>query len=390
VDGTLKLGDFSVKGLFVTSRPATGIYFRDYFDPTVSDWVYYVQLDGKLGPLSLKANYHAVDPAYANGQAGMSADHLQYYGGVTGRQNPAPYKADEEGLGVELGLPLGPVELGGYLNSYGTYPYRPGTLGFTVTTEAGASARVALFSGFSLRAAYDAEWTGNRFVDPANQTSARITGTLNHDGAAKDALVKDLNLTLEVTYKDLHTSSPYFGLAVYGDYKFALGPLSLDKILFRYSDPDLRSGGDETLKGGLQASVKLDDLPLKPSFIGEVAARRTQQTTGGPIEELKWSVGLSLGEFLFPGSRLEARYGEYRAANVENILVGKTNKAFDPSDDRLYSGGGNASGFVAGFNVTWSYYTFRADYGEYIIQRSTPTPLGDHARTFRVTYTINF
>jgi hypothetical protein len=376
VDGTLKLGDFSVKGLFVTSRPATGIYFQDYFDPNRSDWVYYVQLDGKLGPLSLKANYHAVDDDYANGVAGMSADHLAYYDGVTGRQNPAPYKADEEGLGVELGLPVGPVELGGYLKSYGAYPY----LTSAITTEAGASAKVALFSGFGLRAAYDAKWTGASYVDLATQTSASITGTLSHDGAAKDALVKDLNLTLEGKYNNLHTSSPYFGLAVYGDYKFALGPLSLDKILFRYHEPNFNSSGDETLKGGLQASVKLDTLPLKPSLIGEVAARQT-----GGTEELKWSVGLSLGEFLFPGSKLEARYGEYRAANVDNILVGNTNKAFDPSDDPLYrSNSGTQSGFVAGFNVTWSYYDFRADYGEYI------TSAGGHARTFRVTYTTRF
>jgi hypothetical protein len=164
--------------------------------------------------------------------------------------------------------------------------------------------------------------------------------------------------------------------------------LSLDKILFRYHEPNFNNPRDETLKGGLQARLKLDDLPFKPSLTGEVAARRTE----GPLvtEELKWSVGLSLGEFLFPGSRLEARYGEYRAAGVADILRGATDKAFDPSDDRLYSGGGTASGFVAGFNVTWSYYNFRADYGEYIIQRSTPTPLSDHARTFRVTYTINF
>jgi|GEM_PF-143860 len=381
VDGTLKLGDFSVKGLFVTSRPATGIYFRDYFDPTISDWVYYVQLDGKLGPLSLKANYHAVDDDYANGVAGMSADHLAYYGGVTGRQNPAPYPHNEEGLGVELGLPVGPVEIGGYLNSYGAYPYTPAP--GAITTEAGASAKVALFSGFSLRAAYDATWTGNRFLDFDTRTSARITGTLSHDGAAKDALVKDLNLTLEVTYNDdPHTSNPYFGLAVYGDYKFALGPLSLDKILFRYHEPNFNNPSDETLKGGLQASVKLDDLPLKPSLIGEVAARQTGGSGG--TEELKWSVGLSLGEFLFPGSKLEARYGEYRASNVASILVGATNKAFDPSDDRLYSDSGTDSGSVAGFNVTWSYYDFRADYGEYITSR------GDHARTFRVTYTTRF
>jgi hypothetical protein len=377
VDGTLKLGDFSVKGLFVTSRPVTGIYFQDYFDPNSSDWVYYVQLDGKLGPLSLKANYHAVDPQYENGVAGMSADHLAYYGGVKGRQNPAPYPANEEGLGVELGLPLGPVEIGVYLNSYGAYPYNPGT----ITTEAGASAKVALFSGFSLKAAYDAKWTGASYVDLANQTSARITGTLSHDGAAKDALVKDLNLTLEGKYNDLHTSSPFFGLAVYGDYKLALGPLSLDKILFRYREPNFNTTNDETLKGGLQASVKLDGLPFKPSLTGEVAARQT-----GNTEELKWSVGLSLGEFLFPGSRLEARYGEYRAANVASIRVGSTNKAFDPADDKLFSDSdpNGQSGFVAGFNVTWFYYDFRADYGEYI------TSLGDHARTFRVTYTTRF
>ncbi|KOX89455.1 Outer membrane protein alpha precursor [Thermus aquaticus] len=387
VDGTLKLGDFSVKGLFVTSRPATGIYFRDYFDPTISNWVYYVQLDGKLGPLSLKANYHAVDPQYEYGVAGMSADHLQYYGGVTGRQNPAPYPPNEEGLGVELGLPLGPVELGGYLNSYGAYPYNPGT----ITTEAGASAKVALFSGFSLRAAYDAAWTGASYVDLDTQTSARITGTLSHDGAAKDALVKDLNLTLQGTYNlpSASTPTPYFGLAVYGDYKLALGPLSLDKILFRYHEPNFNTQGDETLKGGLQASLKLDGLPFKPSLTGEVAARQTRQTVGpSPVEELKWSVGLSLGEFLFPGSKLEARYGEYRASNVASIRVGAVNRAFDPSDDRLYSNNGtnsgSVSGSVAGFNVTWSYYDFRADYGEYI------TSLGDHARTFRVTYTTRF
>jgi len=381
VDGTLKLGDFSVKGLFVTSRPATGTYFQDYFDPTISDWVYYVELDGKLGPLSLKANYHAVDPDYADvptGRAGMSADHLAYYGGVTGFQNPAPYPANEEGLGVELGLPLGPVELGGYLRSYGTYPYNPGT----INTDAGASARVALFSGFSLRAAYDAEWTGASYVDLANQTSARITGTLRHDGAAKDALVKDLNLTLQGTYNNLHTPNPFFGLAVYGDYKFALGPLSLDKILFRYHEPDFNTPSDETLKGGLQASLRLDGLPFRPSLTGEVAARQTGGSGG--TEELKWSVGLSLGEFLFPGSRLEARYGEYRAANVLSFLVGATNQAFNPADDRLFSGRGGASGSVAGFNVTWSYYDFRADYGEYI------TSAGDHARTFRVTYTTRF
>jgi len=377
MDGTLKLGDFSVKGLFVTSRPATGIYFQNYFDPTISDWVYYVQLDGKLGPLSLKANYHAVDPDYAGGVAGMSADHLAYYGGVTGRQNPAPYPDNEEGLGVELGLPVGPVELGGYLNSYGAYPYTPAP--GVINTEAGASAKVALFSGFSLRAAYDAAWTGASYVDLNTQTSAGITGTLSHDGAAKDALVKDLNLTLRGSY-DLLANT--FGLAVYGDYKLAFGPLSLDKILFRYSDPNLSTGGNETLKGGLQASLKLDGLPFKPSLTGEVAARQTGGSGG--TEELKWGVGLSLGEFLFPGSKLEARYGEYRASNVASILVGATNKAFDPSDDRLYSGGGGNSGSLAGFNVTWSYYDFRADYGEYI------TSLGDHARTFRVTYTTRF
>jgi hypothetical protein len=109
-----------------------------------------------------------------------------------------------------------------------------------------------------------------------------------------------------------------------GDYKLAFGPLSLDKILFRYSDPDLSTGGNETLKGGLQASVKLDGLPLKPSLTGEVAARQTGGSGG--TEELKWGVGLSLGEFLFPGSKLEARYGEYRASNVASILVGATNK----------------------------------------------------------------
>jgi predicted nucleic acid-binding Zn-ribbon protein len=211
VDGTLKLGDFSVKGLFVTSRPATGTYFQDYFDPTISDWVYYVQLDGKLGPLSLKANYHAVDPDYADvptGRAGMSADHLAYYGGVTGfGRTPPPTTANEGRPGRGAGPPPGsrgawrlPEELRplplqppcSWHHHHGSWRLRQG--GPLLRLQPEGRLRRQVWTGASAGASY---------VDlSVPRRTASITGTLSHDGAAKDALVKDLNLTLEGTYND--------------------------------------------------------------------------------------------------------------------------------------------------------------------------------------------
>jgi len=374
LDGSLKFGDFSVKGLFVTSKTPTGTYLQGFFDPTVADWAYYVQLSGKLGPVSLAANYRAIDPQYEDGVAGMSGSHLDYYSGVQGYQSPAPYPHDQRGLGASLEAPLGPVKLEGYGDSYVNYNGAP-----PFSTNLGAAATVGLPMAFSLKVAYDASYTGASYFDLATQTSSTVTGTLSHDGAAGNALVKNLNLTLQGTYD---TIGSVFGLATYGTYKLGLGPLSLDTILFRYADPDTGTPGNETLKGGLQASVDLGSLPFKPKLLGEVAARQTGGAGG--TEELKWGVGLSLGEFLFPGSSLEARYAEYRASNVTSVSVGVADHAFNPASNRLYSDPGPNSGSLAGFNVTWKYYDLQANYGEYL------TSAGDHARTFRITYTVKF
>lgn len=373
LDGSLKLGDFSVKGLFVTSKVTSiGGYLQDYFDPSIADWAYYVQLSGKVGPLGLSANYHAIDPDYANGVAGMSGSHLAYYGGVTGFQSPAPYQANEEGLGISLELPLGILGLEGYADSYGNYPYNPAT----ITSDLGAAAKVSLPAAFSLKVAYDTSFTGASYFDLATQTSSTATATLSHDGSAEAPLVKDLNLTLKGSY-DLLAGT--FGLAVFGDYKLALGPLSLDKVVFRYSEPNFNTANDETLKGGLQASVDLGSLLLKPKLTGEVAGRST-----GTTNELKWGVGLALGEFLFPGSSLEVRYAQYSAENVASISVGATDKAFAADDDRIYSGSGAATGSLSGFIGTWKYYDFNVSYAEFL------TSAGDHARAFRVNYTVKF
>ena len=384
LDGSLKLGDFSVRGLFVTSKTSTGTYFQDYFDPTKADWAYYVQGEGKLGPVTLKANYRAIDPDYANGVAGMSGSHVAYYGGVAGKQSPAPYPADERGLGASLSAALGPVTVEAYSDSYNTYNAPAGNF----TTDLGAAATLGLPMAFKVGVAYDASFNnGARYFDLSNQSSSTVKGTLSHDGGAKEALVKDLNLTLQGTYDTIGRT---FGLAAYGTYKLALGPLSLDTILFRYNDPNTGTSGNETLKGGLKASVDLGGLlPLKPKVLGEVAARRTGGAGG--TEELKWGAGLSLGEFLFPGSGLEARYAQYRAANVASMAVGVNDHAFAADQDRIYSDGGTASGVLSGFNVTWRYYNFRVDYGEYLLERTAPAPAAtDRARTFRVTYTVRF
>ncbi|RTI03076.1 S-layer protein [Thermus scotoductus] len=377
LDGTFKLGDFSVKGLFVTSKAAgIGGYFQDYFDPTKADWAYYVQGEAKLGPVGLKANYRAIDPQYANGVAGMSGSHLAYYSGVTGYQSPAPYAADSRGAGLNLSSAIGPVSVEAYGDTY----YANYNGGAPTSTDLGISAKVSLFAGFSLTGAYDTSYTGTKLVDLATQTASTVTATLAHDGGAKDAAVKDLNLTLQGTYDTIATT---WGLAAYATYKLGLGPISLDRILARYADPNLSVANDQTLKGGLQASLDLGGfLPFKPKLAGEVAARQTGGAGG--TEELKWGVGLSLGEFLFPGSSAEVRYAQYRASKVTSVAVGVNDHAFAADEDRIYSDPGANSGTLAGFNVTWRYYDFRVDYGEYLLNNT------DHARTFRVTYTVRF
>jgi hypothetical protein len=152
-------------------------------------------------------------------------------------------------------------------------------------------------------------------------------------------------------------------------------------VVFRYNDPDFSTANDETLKGALMASVDLGALPFKPKLTGEVAGR---STGSGNTTELKWGVGLALGEFLFPGSSLEARYAQYSAKNVASIAVGATDKAFAADDDRIYSGSGGSTGSLSGFIGTWKYYDFSVSYAEFL------TSAGDHARAFRVSYTVRF
>ncbi|MDW8069826.1 MAG: S-layer protein, partial [Anaerolineae bacterium] len=346
------------------------------------DWAYYVQLEGKVGPLGFKGNYRAIDPQYANGVAGMSSSHLAYYGGVTGRQSPAPFSHDQEGVRVDLTAALGPINIEAYVDSYGKYPYNPGT----ITTDGGVAASLGLPAAFSLKVAYDTSFSGASYFNLTNQTASTVTGTLSHNGGAKDALIRDLDLTLRGTY---NTIGQTFGLAAFGTYKLGLGPISLDRILFRYNEPDFNVLNNETLKGGVQASIDLGQLglPLKPRLLGEAAGRQTGNTT-----EVKLAGGIAFGEFLFPGSTLEARYAQYRAENVASVAVGVDDHAFAADQNRLYSDSGTAAGTLAGFNVTWRYYDFRVDYGEYLLERTAPSGNTgtDHARTFRVTYTVRF
>jgi hypothetical protein len=100
-----------------------------------------------------------------------------------------------------------------------------------------------------------------------------IIATLKHDGKAENALVKGLNLTLAYTNNSLLQPAQSDSLAAYGDFGgLALGPLSVDKVIFRYSDSDLQNAAaGQTLKGGIRGGINLAGLPLNPSLTGEFA-----------------------------------------------------------------------------------------------------------------------
>lgn len=118
VDGGLELGPLSLSALWVCSQ-TPGSPVANCFNNALSDWAYYVQGETKLGPISLSANYHAVDPQYADGLAGMSENEdTTYYGGL---KAGAPYGADTRGLGFSASVGFGPLSLKGYAESETTY-----------------------------------------------------------------------------------------------------------------------------------------------------------------------------------------------------------------------------------------------------------------------------
>jgi archaellum component FlaC len=341
--------------------------------------------------LGLKANFRALDAGAAN-PAGLSLD------------TDNPFRDNQRGFTVEAGLPIAIANLGLLYNAQVTPTFVPSASAFRATLGLSLPAGFSLSLGATLASATAGEWFPSTYADgvpgPASLTeyNTAITATLKHDGKAENALVKGLNLTLAYTNNSLLQPTQSDSLAAYGDFGgLALGPLSVDKVIFRYNDSDLQNAAaGQTLKGGIWGGINLAGLPLNPSLTGEVAYRETQAVGS----ELKYGVGLKFGQFLFDKSVLEVKAAQYSAQglSINPTLDSDADKAFDPTADSLYTSTSGAGGNLSGVYVTWTYWDLSFAYGFFSNQTLgtvlsdilNRTQTGSYGSAFRIRYTVNF
>lgn len=377
VDGSLALGPMKLSGEYF--RFGTNVF------STFSEGGY---VRTELGPV--KANYRGLAPGAAN-PAGLSLD------------ADNPFRDAQRGFTVEAGLPLMGMNLGFLYNvqmdgAFGT----PDASAFRATLGLSLPAGFSLSAGATLASATAGEWfpatysfVGVKGPATLADYATAITATLKHDGAAGNALIKNLNLTLAYTNRTL-LGGPNDGLAAYGDYGgLAVGPLSVDKVVFRYNDSNLQNpSAGQTLKGGIRGGINLAGLPLAPSLTGEFATR----VSDGGISETKYGFGLKFGQFLFDKSVFEVKAAQYSATGLLITPAGtETDKAFDAGADHLYSTTAGAGGVLSGVYATWTYWDLSFTYGLFSDQPLGTTlsgifgtPTGTYGRVFRINYTVNF
>ncbi|AMA75005.1 S-layer protein [Thermus parvatiensis] len=430
VDASLALGPVKLSGLFDTSKtwPTGGL--QNFFDSTLADWAYYVKGDLSLGPLSLSANYRAIDPAYENGVAGMSSNYHYFYFGVGGNGS-APFAADNRGFGVDaklsLGL-LGGLEVRGYYDDSTNYAGAPAT----EQVAWGVGATLKLFRGFALNPFYN-QLTVGGVVQPGSgglgaygnynyyfyniQDSRYSTSfgvKLTHDAKAEDALVPGLSLALGYQkFDDGSGNYPYEDLLAYASYQGKLAFLSLQPYVRYHSFTDASASAGTydytTLKYGVKVATDPLAIPLKPGLEGVYAARSTDITRGSTndAQETYWRVGLTLNEFLAPGASVKVGYASYRGTNVVDpagsfLTRGYGDYSLSATTDRLFTypgevqfpwnlttGAGSQSGGVDGIYVEAKYYSFTLAYLDAVLLDGANT-VQSYGRAFKVSYDLKF
>lgn len=428
-DLSASVGPVKLTGVFDTTKP-WGQPVSDLFDSTLSDWAYYVKGEATLGPLTLSANYRAIDPDYENGVAGLSANYAYYYFGVGGNGN-APFAANNKGFGVDAKLSLGllsGLEIRGYYDDSTDYAGAPAS----EQVSWGVGATLKLFRGFALNPFYN-QLTVGGVVQPGSgglgaygnynsyfyniQDSRYSTSfgvKLTHDAKAEDALVPGLSLALGYQkFDDGSSNYPYEDLLAYASYQGKLAFLSLQPYVRYHSFTDASASADTydytTLKYGVKVATDPLAIPLKPGLEGVYAARSTDITRGptNDAQETYWRVGLTLNEFLAPGASVKVGYASYRGTNVVDpagsfLTRGYGDYSLSATTDRLFAypgevqfpwnlttGAGSQSGGVDGIYVEANYYGFTVAYLDAVLLDGADN-VQSYGRAFKVTYNVEF
>jgi len=360
VDASLGFGPVSLMG--------------EYFSDATGATSYYVKAKAGFGAFSLGASYRSIAASVT--AANMAANDL-----FTSKSD-APFAADQQGFGVDLGVTFGLIGLSAEYQAYdlpiGTpHTYMKGGLSLG-TDKKEDDERVATgLKGFYLSAYYadvDNGACGVAGWKPGQTVNSGYNATLKHFADAPDALISGLDFT--VAYNGGNCTND---LAVYGKYDAKFGPISATLIGRYYNDMLTTT---TTTKYGVKVETDPFAVPFKPSLMGGYV---TRSTTGG-ITETKWFAGLKLAEFLFaPHSTFKAQYGSYSSTGLQLAPAATDkDKAFDPATNYLYTTTAGAGGSLTGFELSWTYYDLTAAFGSYVDNS------GNFADAFKITYVVEF
>lgn len=342
-----------------------------------------------LGGLTVGGNYRDIDAGWTGV---VNADNTLV------DADEFPYAENQQGFLVEGSAGVAMLSVGGWFDRY-DYDVTNDTDDLVQAWNANASAD--LFAGFSASAGYttvDVDETtvadlGGAADPDEKEYATEITAGIAHDGAASDALIADLNLAANYTmgYEDGTEEFSETVIDASADYTLAVaGATVTPYATFETVDADGDANDSQTITAGTGLVTEPLDVLLAPSLEAAVNYMQSTQVSTREYDanELQWSVGLNLGEFLFPNSSMAARYGSYTGTNVY-YDVNTTDLAENLSEGIVDNN--DTTGSVAGFEVEWNYYDLMFGFGQYTNDPDTDVDENDvTAQVFSVAYEVAF
>ncbi len=394
VDASASVGIFELEGEFASSSTGT----------TDNGSVIYViaGVDTENLPVlnSLEANYRSIPDTWAWAE-GLNRTTSQY-----------PFDVDQAGFGVNASLGLWILDLDAYFDSYSvTDPAAADVTAFGVNLSAELFRAISLYGFFnSVSVNGDvADGTENPY-DEAD--TAIVAGSverddngyrtgfgvgLEHDGAADDALVTGLNF--DVSYGQYEADFGRRIIEANADYALTLGFLSAHPYVGFTSE---NSGANAAtrpydaynvneLRAGLSLETEQFDFFLRPSLVGVFNYRNASYTEAAvgdyTANELQFSVGLALNEFLFDNSVMTVRYGSWTGTNVTATLGGSAGA----NASLIHAGDANngVTQSVNGWEAIWNYFDLELAYGVYLSNDGDPVR-NSAGQVFSISYTVDF
>ncbi|WP_343216705.1 S-layer homology domain-containing protein [Deinococcus aestuarii] len=386
---------FNVTGAYVASIPQTAPSLVGGGDVggtlAARNQAFFTNATADFGVAKIAGNFRAIDPAFANGVAGMSGnDSSYYYGeGANGYKSSMPYTAGQGdsstplgqvGFGVGAGTNLGPVALGAFVDSY--VPYfvdvstdRNTSFGVSAGARLGALSLVGFYNRATLNDAVihaDLNYRGpdgngflynssTPYMDVADVPfafSSTFGARLQHNGAAPNALIRGLSFT--------GAYARFYGddindFQVYGNYTGTLfgvrvEPFARYHLFTTPNDAAVDFNGTaattddartyNTVKYGVKLSTQpLTAVPLQPSLFVNFANRisnvgRQVQVANGTTTELFGQAGVTFNRFLAPNLSASLGYAYYQGFGVGSTLTASSASAatatYSATSDRFY------------------------------------------------------